>query len=95
MIKSKFFLIACILVLVAGGIYLSVSGGETTLIAFGASMILIGFVLLISGYITPIVSESKPGMGIGAFLLIGALMAIIGVISMGGLDDMAYPLLIG
>ena len=95
LIKSKFFLIACILVLVAGVIYVSVSSEDTMFIAFGASMILIGFVLLISGYITPIVSESKPGMGIGAFLLIGALVAIFGVISIGGLGDLAYPLMIG
>lgn len=94
LIKAKFFLIACIAVIVVGGIFVTISMGETMFIVFGASMVFTGFVLLISGFITPIVSESKTGMAIGVFLLLGAILGILGVFSLA-LDEIAMPLVIG
>lgn len=95
LVKNRFFLIATIMVLLTGALYITVSEGEITFIAFGATMIVIGFLLLISGYITPIVSESKTGMIIGTFMILGAIMGIMGVLSLSGLDEVAYPLIIG
>ena len=95
LLKNRLFLIACILVIVTGVIFIAISMGETMFIAFGAIMLVVGFVLLISGHLTPIVSQSKTGMAIGAFMLLGAVVAIIGILALSGLDDMAYPMLIG
>ena len=95
LLKNRLFLIACIIAIASGIMLIMISFGETMFIAFGAIMLIIGFVLLISGYITPIVSESKIGMAVAAFLLLGAIMAIIGIISLPVNDEIAYPLLIG
>jgi len=93
LLKTRFFLIACIMAVVSGLIFIMISGGETMFIAFGASMLIVGFVLLISGYITPIVSQSKTGMAIGGFMLLGAILAILGAALIFSLDEIAYPLL--
>jgi len=95
LLQTRLFLIACILTLVAGFMSITISGGEITFIAFGAVMVIMGFVLLISGNITPIVSQSKTGMAIGAFMLLGAIISIIGEALFGAADNIVAPLLIG
>jgi len=95
LLKSKFFLLGAILVIVCGAILLALSGGESMFAISGGVFILIGFLLLISGYITPIVSESMQGTAIGLFLFLGALLGIVGMALMFTDENIAYPLLIG
>ncbi|TFG30699.1 hypothetical protein EU528_07865 [Candidatus Thorarchaeota archaeon] len=65
---------------------MTLSDGEAMFIIPGAIMVVLGFVLLISGYITPIVSQSKTGMAIGAFLLLGSIIGIAGIFTVNVLD---------
>jgi len=57
-----------------------VGGGDESLM-IGIPVVIVGLLLFISGFITPAVSESKSGLGIGLILTIGALVMLIGVIT--------------
>jgi len=93
LLKARLFLIACILTTIAGVIFVAVSAGESMFVIPGAIMIVIGFVLLLSGYITPIVSQSKTGMALGALMLLGAIIGTVGALSISQLDA-AYIMII-
>ncbi len=95
LLKTKFFLIAAVMVMVCGAIFITISEGESMFVISGAVFLLVGFLLLISGYMTPVVSETMSGMAIGLFLILGAIMGIVGALSIFNAEDIAYPLLIG
>jgi len=79
LLKRKLFLIGTLLMMIAGAMFVAFGGGDESLM-MGIPMIVIGLLLFISGFITPVVSESKNGLVIGLILTLGALIAIIGVL---------------
>ena len=79
LLMRKLFLIGTILMIIAGALVGVLGGGDESFMMGGPVMI-VGILLLISGFITPVVSESKNGLGIGVILTIGAIVMIIGAI---------------
>ena len=79
LLKTKLFLIGALLMMIAGVTLVTFGGGDESLM-MGIPMIVLGLLLFISGYITPIVSESKNGLVIGLILTIGAVVMLMGVI---------------
>ncbi len=78
LLKTKLFLVGTLLMMIAGAILVTFGGGDESLM-MGIPMIVLGLLLFISGYITPIVSESKTGLVIGLILTIGAVVMLLGV----------------
>jgi len=68
---------------------------DDLVVLFAFVQIFIGVILLISGFITPIVSESKTGMGLAIFLILGAILTVAGAISVNSFDEIGMPLYIG
>jgi len=79
LLKTKFFLIGSILMMIAGVILVVFVSGDERLM-MGIPMIVLGLLLFISGYITPVVSESKNGLAIGLILTIGAVVMLMGFV---------------
>jgi len=75
LLKKKLFLVGAILMLIAGALVSIFGGGDESLM-MGIPVIIVGLLLFISGFITPVVSESKNGLGIGLIIAIGLIMDI-------------------
>jgi hypothetical protein len=78
LMKTKLFLIGTILMMIAGVILVTIGGGDESLM-MGIPLIVLGLLLFISGYITPVVSESKNGLAIGLILTLGAVILVLGL----------------
>lgn len=79
LLKRKLFLVGALLVMIAGVTFSILGGGDESLM-MGIPMAIAGFLLFISGFITPVVSESKNGLALGLFLSIGAIVMLVGAI---------------
>ncbi len=80
--KERLFLIASILVTVAG-FFLAVSalGSESDspiMVFMGFFMTIVGFVVLVTGYANPAVAQSKEGVGLAYLMIVASTLAIIG-----------------
>ena len=69
LLKTKLFLIGTILMIIAGALVGILGGGDESFM-MGGPVIIVGILLFISGFITPVVSESKNGLGIGLILTV-------------------------
>ena len=94
LLKNKLFLIGAIALIISGVFQIAMPWDESVYIGAGVAIIL-GIILLISGFITPIVSESKTGMGLGILILLGSILSILGVISVNIMDEIGMPLYFG
>ena len=96
LLKSKFFLIATIVMIICGVIMTGYAGIDYLFGVLGFVTIIMGILLLISGFLTPIVSQSKTGMGLGVILIIVSIVSLVGVFSLFFVfDEIAMPILIG
>jgi len=80
--KDKLFLIASILVIVAGAI-MAISGitaeSDSPMIAsLGFVLAFMGVLFLITGFITPSVAQSKEGVALSYLMIAASILAIIG-----------------
>lgn len=76
-IKSRLFLIGAIISIIAGASGLPFSD-DGMMMGFSIALIVFGVLLLISGFLTPAVSESATGRGLGLFMMLGAILFMIG-----------------
>ena len=95
LLKTKLFLIGTISMIIGGAVIGIMGIDEISIGAFGFVLIFSGVILFISGFITPVVSESKTGMALAVFMILGAILAVGGVFALFILDEIGVPLFFG
>ena len=84
-ITKRIFLIGSLLVTITGAVMLAgvnfADDYEMMFITSGALVLFLGIILLISGFLSPVVAESSRGRMLGAFLIVGSLIGIVGVLT--------------
>jgi len=95
LLKTKLFLIGAITMVIVGVVIAAVGIDEISFAVFGFVLIFGGVLLLISGFLTPAVSQSKTGSILAVLMIVGSIIAAIGGLSMFILDEISVPLFFG
>jgi hypothetical protein len=94
-LKDRLFLVAALVAIIAGVVSVTFGGEEDfTFLIFGMVTLIFGIILLISGYLTPTVAQSKTGRGLAVFLLLASVLVFVGSIAIAleiwSVGPMAY-----
>ncbi len=83
LMKEKLFLIASLLTIIAGALLfvvaLSQESDSPFLVIMGLVVVFVGVLLMITGYITPTVAQSREGTGLAYLMLAASVIVIIGL----------------
>lgn len=95
--KEKLFLVASLLVIVAGALLfvvaLSQESDSPIIAVLGLVVVFVGVLLMITGYITPTVAQSREGVGLAYLMLAASVISIVGLFDMTAL--WMFPLIGG
>ncbi|MBN2230936.1 MAG: hypothetical protein JW779_15225 [Candidatus Thorarchaeota archaeon] len=82
--KDKLFLIGSLLAIIAGAIMtffsLSLEYDSPMFVIMGIVLILLGFIVLVTGYTTPSVSQGKEGIGLSYIMIVASILIIVGTL---------------
>jgi len=80
--KDKLFLIGSLFAIIAGAIMtffsISLESDTPMFVIMGIVLMFLGFIVLVTGFTTPSVAQSKEGVGLSYIMIIASILIIIG-----------------
>jgi len=80
--KDKLLLIGSLLAIISGALtfVFAITGPSDNMpvVILGIAIVFLGFILLVTSYITPSVAQSKEGVGLGYLIIIASILGFIG-----------------